>query len=172
MDWLDKLTKYAPHIALAFATGGTSALKSIALSTVAKAVGRAINTEADLEKFVMGGDANAVLKLKNAEYQYSLAMEQIQAERDKQQAEINKIDQASGQFWQSGWRPGIGWTCTLGMFLQFILFPIFDWIMILAGIDAKTPQLDGEYLMAMISGMLGIATMRSIDKAKGTDTKP
>lgn len=78
----------------------------------------------------------------------------------------------------AGWRPFIGWVGGFGMAYQFLLYPLLTWvwpILIARGtLPAGTtipPVLDGDVLFAMVSGLLGIAGMRSFDKMKGTDSK-
>jgi hypothetical protein len=81
-----------------------------------------------------------------------------------QQIEVLKAD-AKGNWFQSSWRPLIGWICGLSMGINYMVSPI------MAGFGVTIPQADMSVMMPLMFGMLGISGMRSYDKYKGTDTK-
>jgi hypothetical protein len=89
------------------------------------------------------------------------------AEQNTAQAEVNKVEAASASWFVAGWRPAIGWVGALALFYQFILYPLLCWI---PGV-ATPPVPNSEALYPLIMGMLGIGTLRSFDKMKGTDTR-
>jgi uncharacterized membrane protein YphA (DoxX/SURF4 family) len=78
----------------------------------------------------------------------------------------------------SGWRPAIGWIGVLAMAYQFLLYPLFQWGWkwaqatgwIPAGLEPP-PVLDADQLWVILSGILGIAGMRSFEKTKGVAAK-
>ena len=81
-----------------------------------------------------------------------------------QQIEVLKAD-AKGNWFQSSWRPLIGWICGLSMGINSMVSPI------MAGFGVTIPQADMSVMMPLMFGMLGISGMRSYDKYKGTDSK-
>ena len=81
-----------------------------------------------------------------------------------QQIEVLKAD-AKGNWFQSSWRPLIGWICGLSMGINYMVSPI------MAGFGITIPQADMSVMMPLMFGMLGISGMRSYDKYKGTDSK-
>jgi hypothetical protein len=87
---------------------------------------------------------------------------------DLAQAQINAVEAASPNLFQSGWRPATGWVCVLGLFYEFLLRPILPWALTVfqAPEVPAMPSLDGV-LFELVFAMLGIGTMRSIDKARG-----
>ena len=85
----------------------------------------------------------------------ALAMEQIKV----------NIEEAKGNWFQSSWRPLIGWICGLSLMINYMVSPI------LAGFGIVIPQADMSVMMPLLFGMLGIAGMRSYDKTKKVDTK-
>ena len=85
----------------------------------------------------------------------ALAMEQIKV----------NIEEANGNWFQSSWRPLIGWICGLSLMINYMVSPI------LAGFGIIIPQADMSVMMPLLFGMLGIAGMRSYDKTKKVDTK-
>lgn len=80
------------------------------------------------------------------------------------QLAINKED-AKGNWFQSSWRPLIGWICGLSLAINYLVSPIC------AGFGVTIPQADMSVMMPLLLGMLGIAGMRSVDKYNKTDTK-
>ena len=81
-----------------------------------------------------------------------------------QQIEVNKAE-AKGNWFQSSWRPLIGWICGLSLAINYMVSPI------LAGFGIIVPQADMSVMMPLLFGMLGISGLRSFDKYKKTDTK-
>ena len=109
-----------------------------------------------------------------------LAIEEkkIEAGLIQSQIEVNKAEAQHASVFVAGWRPFIGWVGGFGMAYQFLLYPLLTWvwpILIARGTlpvgTTIPPVLDGDVLFAMVSGLLGIAGMRSFDKMKGTDLK-
>ena len=80
------------------------------------------------------------------------------------QIEVLKAD-AKGNWFQSSWRPLIGWICGLSLGINYMVSPIAH------GFGITIPQADMSVMMPLMFGMLGIGGMRSFDKAKKTDTK-
>ena len=81
-----------------------------------------------------------------------------------QQIEVNKAE-AKGNWFQSSWRPLIGWICGLSLAINYMVSPI------MAGFGVDIPQADMTVMMPLLFGMLGISGLRSFDKYKKTDTK-
>jgi hypothetical protein len=80
------------------------------------------------------------------------------------QIEVLKED-AKGNWFQSSWRPLIGWISGLSLGINYMVAPIC------AGFGVTIPQADMSVMMPLMFGMLGIGGMRSFDKIKKTDTK-
>ena len=85
----------------------------------------------------------------------ALALEQIK---------VNQAE-AKGNWFQSSWRPLIGWICGFSLAINYMVSPI------LAGFGIIIPQADMSVMMPLLFGMLGISGLRSFDKYKKTDTK-
>lgn len=90
------------------------------------------------------------------------------------QAEINKMDAASSNWFQASWRPAAGWICVFGMGYSYLLQPLLPWILActakIAGspiIIPPLPDIQAGELMALMFSMLGVAGIRSFDKIKG-----
>jgi hypothetical protein len=94
------------------------------------------------------------------------------------QIEVNKVEAASSSVFVSGWRPAIGWIGVAAMAYQFLLYPLFQWAWkylqamgwVPVGMDPP-PVLEADQLWVILSGILGIAGMRSFEKTKGVASK-
>lgn len=94
--------------------------------------------------------------LTQAEGQISLALVQAQTK-------INEIEAASNDRFASRWRPAVGWICVIGLGYATLFQPVATWVSANAGIHPP-PQLDLAILMPMITGLLGIAGLRTYEK--------
>lgn len=76
------------------------------------------------------------------------------------QIEVNKAE-AAGNWFQASWRPLCGYVCVLGLMVNFLISPIA------AGFGVSVPQAEMATMMPILTGMLGLAGMRSWEKTKG-----
>lgn len=77
-----------------------------------------------------------------------------------EQIEVLKLD-AKGNWFQSSWRPLAGYTCVLGLMVNFLISPIA------AGFGVDIPQADAGVMMPLLLGMLGLGGARSFERVKG-----
>ena len=81
------------------------------------------------------------------------------------QTDINKVEAASTNWWTSGWRPYIGWVCGTGLLINSILRPLLMWAS--SGFKPEAfPVLDVAPLMTLLTGMLGLAGLRTYEKTQ------
>ncbi len=107
-----------------------------------------------------------------------LEEKRIDQATDLAQIEVNKIEAASSSVFVSGWRPAIGWIGVAAMGYQFLAYPLFQWAWkylqakgwVPIGMEPP-PVLDADQLWVILSGILGIAGMRSFEKTKGVASK-
>lgn len=106
------------------------------------------------------------IELTKAEQEYKYKHAKLIADQNIAQTKVNVEEARSGNLFVAGWRPAIGWVGALALFYQFIVYPIMGYFV------ADMPEpLDYSMLFTIITGMLGIAGMRSYDKLKKTDTQ-
>jgi|TARA_R100000951_G_C2641050_1_gene180983 hypothetical protein len=108
-----------------------------------------------LDKFIEDKDQKAILAHEIA----TLATRQAQ-EIALAQIETNQ-EEAKGNWFQSGWRPATGWVCVLGFGVNFLVSPLA------AGFGFVIPQADTSVMLPVLMGMLGLGTMRSLERIKG-----
>jgi len=105
-------------------------------------------------KFIQDKDAAA----KMAHELATLADKQAQ-QAMLAQIEVNKAE-AAGNWFAASWRPLCGYVCVLGLAVNFLISPIA------AGFGFMVPQADMGVMMPVLTGMLGLAGMRSYEKVK------
>jgi len=82
--------------------------------------------------------------------------------------EINKIEAAHRSIWVSGWRPCVGWVCSISFGAHFVIFPLVAWGGQLMGYHLPPPiDFDMDQLMTVLLGLLGIGSLRTYEKQKG-----
>lgn len=83
------------------------------------------------------------------------------------QMDINKAEAESPDFFRGGWRPFIGWVCGCGLAYQFLLRPILTFILMVAEAKVQSlPTLELDTLMTLLFGLLGLGTLRTVEKLK------
>ena len=77
------------------------------------------------------------------------------------QTEINKVEAQHRSVFVAGWRPFIGWVCGVSLGYSFFLAPIIAiWV-------ADMPELDTDTLYNLVLALLGLGTLRTVEKAMG-----
>jgi len=82
------------------------------------------------------------------------------------QMDINKVEAANSSIFVSGWRPFIGWTCGAAFAFKFIggpaAFVLSQWF----GHPITLPNFDFTEMSTILLGMLGLGTLRTVEKVK------
>jgi hypothetical protein len=86
------------------------------------------------------------------------------------QAEINKQESQHSSLFVSGWRPFVGWTCAIVLFLHYFIMPIVHYIGMLNNHYIPQLILPIEQITTLICGMLGVSVLRTVDKIKDVAT--
>jgi len=86
------------------------------------------------------------------------------ADRHAQEAMLAQIAvntaEAKGNWFQASWRPLCGYVCVLGLMVNFLISPIC------AGFGFMIPQAEMTTMLPILTGMLGLAGMRSFERVK------
>jgi len=100
-------------------------------------------------------------KDKAAELAHNLS---TMADRHSQEAMLAQIAvntaEAKGNWFQASWRPLCGYVCVLGLAVNFLISPIA------AGFGFAIVQADMSVMLPVLTGMLGLAGIRSFEKVK------
>lgn len=68
----------------------------------------------------------------------------------------------------AGWRPFVGWIGALGFAMCVIIYPIVLWACSIWSPSTKISTIDSGLIVTILGGMLGIGTMRTVEKLKNT----
>lgn len=82
------------------------------------------------------------------------------------QLEINAVEAAHPRIWVSGWRPFVGWGCGVGFLYSTVFYNLLSWLALAMGWPVP-PPINTELLLYVLGGMLGIATLRTVEKKSG-----
>jgi hypothetical protein len=88
------------------------------------------------------------------------------AKEDSNQTEINKIDAASTNKFQSNWRPLVGWTGALS-FALFALATVVFPILKVFHPELEKPDIDWQPILEILFALLGLSGLRTYEKQKG-----
>lgn len=91
---------------------------------------------------------------------------------DLAQIEVNKTEAASGSLFNGGWRPAIGWTCAVSLFCYYVPYVLAATVLwaiqvIQTGQLVNRPDLGIADLLGLVAALLGMSTLRTVDKLKG-----
>lgn len=111
-----------------------------------------------IDKLVPDADLKARLKLETTETLSRLNLAQM---------EVNAREATSGSLFVAGWRPFIGWVCGVALAWQYVGVPIGEWMMTLTGMNGELPSVPGDDLFELVTAMLGMAGLRSLEKRMG-----
>jgi len=84
----------------------------------------------------------------------------------KTQGEVTRLEAQSKSLFIAGWRPSIGWICSIGLALHFIIFPLLEW-----ATPLNAPEIEVGALISLVMALLGLGGMRSYEKKKGIHNK-
>ena len=122
----------------------------------------------------VGKVASDLITTDKERMELELEAKRIDQAIDLGQMEVNKVEAANQNLFVAGWRPAIGWVGAGAMFYQFLLYPLLVWGWTWMQAEQIVPQevkpppmLDTDALWVILSGMLGIAGMRSFEKSRG-----
>lgn len=71
------------------------------------------------------------------------------------------IDANSQRFFNSGWRPALGWIGVSGLAMHYIFFPVASLFV------PVTSPLDVGGLISLVMALLGLGGLRTVERIKG-----
>ena len=86
----------------------------------------------------------------------------IEQEPHKLQAEISKIEASHRSTFVAGWRPAIGWVCSIGLAFVFVINPIVQW-----STGQPGPEMPLEAMTTLVVSLLGLGGLRTFEKVVG-----
>lgn len=71
------------------------------------------------------------------------------------------VDANSKRFFNSGWRPALGWVGVAGLASHYLLFPLASIL-----VPVSSP-IDADGLMSIVFALLGLGGLRTVERVKG-----
>jgi hypothetical protein len=123
-----------------------------------------------LDKIIPDPDMRerARAELLKAERETELESLRLALSADSAQTEINEREAAHPNIFISGWRPFIGWVCGAAFAYHFIVQPLLAFAIMNAGGEVKLPAFDMETLSTVLMGILGLGSLRTIEKVRNS----
>jgi hypothetical protein len=127
------------------------------------AIANAANTV--LERVLPDKSAQDAAKAQLLTMQLSGELQQV-----SQQIDVDKAEASSSSIFVAGWRPFIGWICGVSLGYEYILRPLLTFVVLMFHGKFVAPGLDIGDLLTLMSGMLGLGAMRTVEKVQGVAT--
>src|SRR5690606_19499157 len=99
--------------------------------------------------------------------QAQAVLEKLRQNPGQLQVELNKIEAAHRSVFVAGWRPAVGWICAVAVGGAYLGHPVFLWAAALWFPGVRPPEIQTDGLFELVLAMLGMAGLRSFDKATG-----
>lgn len=142
-----------------------------------ESAGNGVSTAAEGIRFALTGDLPPEERIRLEEL--LLKATEIEAKLREKQIELTIVDAKSPSLFKSGWRPFLGWVAVIGFSLVFVLFPLMEWALntyvvfnnitltTAQRVSLEPPVIDGYLLLNLLGALLGIGTLRTVEKLKG-----
>ena len=116
-----------------------------------------------LDKFVTTKQEKAEFELELAKLtqDYHLEQRKLSSAENIAQIKLNQQEAKSRSFFIAGWRPALGWIALGAFAYSSLIYPL------LGGVIPGLSQLDLEVLLNVLLGMLGLGSLRTVEKIKG-----
>ncbi len=102
----------------------------------------------------------------------AFVLERLRQHPAELQIEVNKLEAQHRSTFVAGWRPALGWVLVLSLGIYYIpQFAIASYLWVWACLEANkvvpypVTQISG--LLELMGGMLGLATLRTVEKMTG-----
>lgn len=117
--------------------------------------------------------AEQLERLEKLKQDGDLAKMQMEVNLMLGQIDINKIEAAHPSLFVSGWRPAIGWTACVALFMYYVPFCLVSLVVwsiacYQAGHIVERPNLDIADLMGLLGAMLGVVIPRHRERMSGS----
>lgn len=122
-----------------------------------------------IEKVLPDPKAAAEAKLKMMEMAQSGELAFLDAAKQEAAGQVatNVEEAKSESLFKSGWRPAVGWICAFSVAYP-ICRALLPWLItVFGGHPPVLPPLDMTETGQLLLGMLGLGTMRTMEKLKG-----
>lgn len=72
---------------------------------------------------------------------------------------------------RKSWRTAAGWVCVSALAWWFVLRDMFQWFLVLRGINVKGPEpISLDYILTVLGALLGLSITKAVERVKGVRT--
>jgi hypothetical protein len=93
-------------------------------------------------------------------------MRELEANLQRAQVELTKMEAQHASLFVAGWRPALGWCIVASIAYTYLVRPL---VVGIAGIEL--PTVETQALWPILVGMLGLAGYRTVEKARGVQDR-
>lgn len=108
--------------------------------------------------------AKAALEAQQALQEAEQKAMSLIAEQNSKQADINLEEAKSPSLFIAGWRPFLGWVLASSFAWVYVFQPVVTFILAAAKHPVALPTLDFSTMSTVLTGMLGLAGLRTYEK--------
>ena len=85
------------------------------------------------------------------------------------QIKVNEVSAGHSSWFIAGARPAAIWAGVFSMFWAGVMHPLLTWVWLFAQMEGNPPPLiESTALMTVVTGLLGVSTMRTVEKKHNT----
>lgn len=129
----------------------------------------------DIVTGVIGGIGDAALKIRTAltgvdptkQAEVTELLANLEAQAQKAQTDLNLAEATNPSKFVSWWRPAVGWICVMAFALNFVVEPVFQWVLNVVQLKVTLPELDLATMLPVLLWMLGLGGYRTWEKIQG-----
>lgn len=121
-----------------------------------------------LDKLIPDPEARAKAQIELMKSSRELDLEELRLaiSADSAQTAINQAEAQNPNLFVSGWRPFIGWVCGVAFAYHFIVQPLLAFSIANSGGTVVLPAFDMQELSTVLMGILGLGSLRTIEKIR------
>ncbi len=121
-----------------------------------------------LDKFIPDPQAKAAAQIELFKLQQNGELANLAAETTiaSKQSDTNIAEANTGSLYLAGWRPAVGWACALAFASKFVGGPLLYVISQYFNHPIILPEMDMSEMLPLLFGMLGLGTLRTVEKIK------
>ncbi len=105
---------------------------------------------------------------KEEQIKSEIDLRKMESDLSLKQMGINLQEAKHKSVFVAGWRPFIGWVCGSALAYNFILRDLI--IVIFQFSKDAVPELETGQLLTVLGGLLGLGTLRTVEKFKGVQS--
>jgi hypothetical protein len=131
-----------------------------------KGIGEAVGALGGLAKDIRAAVTGKAIVDPAKQAELELKFAEIEAQAMAAQSAINQAEAVQGGF-AGNWRPFIGWVCGVAIAYGFLISPLSTAVVRIWVPTFAMPRLDIDQILTLTLTLLGMAGLRSYEKAKG-----